>query len=305
MQLLIPLRLVPTLEVCRDDLPVSCRLFELLLCPLRLASPGVPHELEAIIQVLGPARGCAVSTRRILGGSANVVIRICTLRMGIHSIGVQHEDLHGKLRILHPLHEVLAWHDPSIAGPGIGDLLVPRLVELEAPVVVVAEYTEPWLSVHAIAGVDFLEDLCELVCCHRMDLVHRRSAGCVHTSPVEVVSHVDVEVRLTFFGELFHGGCHIYLRPIVRIGHVVAGFGARFASKARPHRVSIAPSSPAGHCMRTIGVTALVLDHLTWVSSNQASPVADGKHVVLLLLIRDLHGWPSDAVVLLDLLRGL
>ena len=27
--------------------------------------------------------------------------------MGIHSICVQHEDLHGKLRILHPLHEVL------------------------------------------------------------------------------------------------------------------------------------------------------------------------------------------------------
>ena len=37
----VPLRLVPTLEVCRDDLPVSCRLFELLLCPLRLASPQV------------------------------------------------------------------------------------------------------------------------------------------------------------------------------------------------------------------------------------------------------------------------
>mmetsp|Transcript_54165 Transcript_54165/g.75073 ORF Transcript_54165/g.75073 Transcript_54165/m.75073 type:complete len:271 (+) Transcript_54165:207-1019(+) len=217
VELLVPVRLVSTLEVCGDKLPVGCRVLQLLLRPLLLTSPCVPHELEAGIQILGSACGSAVGSGRVVHGTADVVLGVSALRMGVHGVGVQHEDLNGELRILHPLHEVLAWHDPAVAGPSVGDLLVPGLVELEASIVVVPQDTEPGLSIHPGAMINILEDLTELVRRNGVDFMHRRSAVGVDASPVEIVANVDEEVWIAICRKLPHRICDVHLRSVVGI----------------------------------------------------------------------------------------
>mmetsp|Transcript_55355 Transcript_55355/g.103868 ORF Transcript_55355/g.103868 Transcript_55355/m.103868 type:complete len:516 (-) Transcript_55355:463-2010(-) len=302
VQLLVPAGLVSALEVSGNDLPCGGRLLQLLLNPFRLGFPGVPHELETGVQIPRAARAGAVRPWRIVRSSADIMLRIGTLRVRIHGVGVQHVDLHREVGILHPLHEVLSRHDPPVAGPGVGDLLIPGLVELETAIVMVSEYAEPWLAINARAVVDALKDLVELVFSHRVDLVHGSPAIRVHTSPVKIVADVDDQVGIAAGSSLLELVCHVQLCMVVRFVHVVADGGARAATHAGSHLRGRAPASPPCHGVGSRRPARAVLDHAPRVSTDQTSPVADGEDVVFFLL-GDLHRGPRDAVVLLHGLR--
>mmetsp|Transcript_118142 Transcript_118142/g.314375 ORF Transcript_118142/g.314375 Transcript_118142/m.314375 type:complete len:316 (+) Transcript_118142:151-1098(+) len=161
VELLVPMRLVPTSEMRDGNLPVRRRLVELLLQPLLLRLPGRPHPAVAIARRPGAAVAGAGGPRRVVRGAADVVLRVGAWRLGVHGVGVEHVDVNGKVLVweTHVLAEVLRRHDPAVAHPSVDDLLVPSIVELPAAVVVVAQHAQPGLAVQAWAAVDLLKDV--------------------------------------------------------------------------------------------------------------------------------------------------
>mmetsp|Transcript_72047 Transcript_72047/g.198792 ORF Transcript_72047/g.198792 Transcript_72047/m.198792 type:complete len:221 (+) Transcript_72047:296-958(+) len=139
MELLVPVRLVPAVEVRDGDLPVGGGLLEFLLHPHLLLLPELRHEVEALLRRSGATVRGARGAGRVVHLAADVVLRIDVSRMGILRVGVKHEDVNDEALVGEPhlLHEVLPGHDPAVALPCVSDLLVPSVVELAPAVVVV------------------------------------------------------------------------------------------------------------------------------------------------------------------------
>mmetsp|Transcript_81166 Transcript_81166/g.194772 ORF Transcript_81166/g.194772 Transcript_81166/m.194772 type:complete len:260 (+) Transcript_81166:165-944(+) len=139
-QLRVPVALMTAGKVRDGDLPVRLRRAELLLHPLSLPAEQAPEPGLALLRRGGSPRRRAGSllvefAMAQVGAGTGIDV------MSILNIGVEHEvvDLKTQIRILHVLAEVEGRHDPSVAGPSVGNLLVPGVVELTSTVVVVAE----------------------------------------------------------------------------------------------------------------------------------------------------------------------
>ena len=96
-------------------------------------------------------------------GTAEVVLRILLWGPSIHGIAVDGEDVNGEAGVLDSHAVVWCWHDPSVAGPSVRNLLVPAVVELPPSPVVVAQDADPGLVAEAGTLVDALEDGVELM----------------------------------------------------------------------------------------------------------------------------------------------
>mmetsp|Transcript_58825 Transcript_58825/g.154942 ORF Transcript_58825/g.154942 Transcript_58825/m.154942 type:complete len:333 (-) Transcript_58825:79-1077(-) len=112
--------------------------------------------------------------------------------MRVLNVGVEHEEVDAEalVGVVDLRAVVRRGHDPAVALPGVGDLLIPAIVEDAAAPVVVAEDAEPRHVVEAGPAVDALVDLVELV----LGLVGHRAHGVaavlLDASPVEVVTDV-------------------------------------------------------------------------------------------------------------------
>mmetsp|Transcript_80108 Transcript_80108/g.141366 ORF Transcript_80108/g.141366 Transcript_80108/m.141366 type:complete len:231 (-) Transcript_80108:37-729(-) len=221
----------------------------------------------------------------------------------VHGVAVNHEKLcrEAEVRVLHVLHPVQARHSPSIAGPGVGNLLVPTLVELESSPVVVAEHAEPWHAVDALTFVNALEDIVELQAGHVSNLVHGAATVCVDATPVEVVADVEDEVRVLVSCTFVHLDGNEVLGVLVDGRSVSARFFTRSAAEAAHHFLGLARAPKTSHRMRPWGLATSVLNHCCAVlhGSIEASPVTDREDVHLLATL-NLHRLPGNAIVLAD-----
>ena len=159
----------------------------------------------------------AVGTRWIVGRAADVVLGIQLWVLSILGVGVHHVDVHGEACIheVNMLAPVGRWHSPSVAVPGVGNLLVPAVVEDAAAPVMVAQNTQPGLAIQAGSIVDALKDLVELVVGHVRDLIHGCAAGLLNATPIEVVTHIQNELWISFCSSLLERACHQLLGLVV------------------------------------------------------------------------------------------
>mmetsp|Transcript_15491 Transcript_15491/g.36668 ORF Transcript_15491/g.36668 Transcript_15491/m.36668 type:complete len:283 (-) Transcript_15491:617-1465(-) len=262
VQLLVPLGLMPAVEVRGNDLPVCRGPGQLLFDPLLLILPDAPHPAEAVLEIGRPSRGITACIRRVVLLAANVVLGIRVHWLHVHGVAVDHQEFCAEVLvwILHTLHPVKARHSPAIAGPGISDLLVPCLVELKAAPVVIPQHTQPRNPVQAGAIVDALKDFRELLLRDRADLVHGSPTLGVDTSPVEVVAHIHHKVRTALGGPLLHLLGHERLCLPIHLAKVTALL-ANAACEALHHHLRLARPSPPGHGVGPGSMTAAVLDH--------------------------------------------
>ena len=175
-------------------------------------------------QVTSWALRRTVRARRVVCGPADVVLGIQLRVLSVLGVGVHHVDVHGEARVrkVHVLAPVGSGQPPAVAVPGVGDLLVPAVVEDAASPVVVAQDAQPWLAIQPRAVVHPLEDLIELVVRHKSDLVHGRAAGLLDAAPVEVVADVQDEHWVHFGGACLEGTGHQLLRLVVKALHKAA-----------------------------------------------------------------------------------
>ena len=80
----------------------------------------------------------------------------------------------------------------------------PHLVELESSQIVVAEDTQPGLSIQARSIVDVLENHLELGLGLGMDLAHWMATFCLDATPIEIVADIQHKVRIAFRRSLLH-----------------------------------------------------------------------------------------------------
>mmetsp|Transcript_68805 Transcript_68805/g.143696 ORF Transcript_68805/g.143696 Transcript_68805/m.143696 type:complete len:253 (-) Transcript_68805:942-1700(-) len=193
-------------EVGHHDLPVSLTLGHLLSQPHLLFSPQVGEVLWARLDRSRAIHNGAVGIGRVVLGAAHVVFRVLgrllgIVEIGIHKIDIDREVLVG---ILHWHHVVDSRHHPTLASVGVGDLLVPTVVEHSATPVVVAQNTQPWLARQTGSLVDILVDLVELMVSSPGNLTHRSSASLLDTAPVEVITDIEEETRILLCCTFFH-----------------------------------------------------------------------------------------------------
>ena len=163
----------------------------------------------------------AVCSRRIVRGSADVVLGIQRWILRVLRIRVDHVDVHGEPGIheVHVLAPVCRRHSPAVAVPGVSNLLIPAIVEDAASPVVVPQDAQPRLAIQARPVVDVLEDLVELVVGHVRQLIHWRAAGLFDTAPVEVVAYVEDEDGVHFGRATLEGAGHQELGLIIDALH--------------------------------------------------------------------------------------
>ena len=192
LQGLVEALLVAAGEVGHRNLPVPLALGQDPGDPLLLLRPQGREPARAGVHRTRALRGGAGGARPVVRSAAHVVVGILLRRLRIHKVGVQEVVVHAeaKVRIDHGGGVVRGRHHPTVAGPGVGHLLVPGVVKLEATPVMVPQNAEPGLVAEPRALVDAFEDLVELVLGGVGDLVHGEATGLLDASPVEVVSHV-------------------------------------------------------------------------------------------------------------------
>ena len=196
VELSIEAALVAAGEVGQTDLPICVALRHLLQSPGLVLAPELHEPLVARIHVGGTPDRSTCGSWGVVLSAAHVVFWVLLGGLGIHGIAVDGEDIDGEARILDSHAVVWCRHDPSVAGPGVGNLLVPAVVELPASPVVVAKDADPGLVAEATALVDTLEDGIELMARGRGNAVHGGAAVLLDTSPVEVVPDVQDKVRV-------------------------------------------------------------------------------------------------------------
>mmetsp|Transcript_6736 Transcript_6736/g.11350 ORF Transcript_6736/g.11350 Transcript_6736/m.11350 type:complete len:251 (+) Transcript_6736:235-987(+) len=145
VQLRVPSSLVSARKVGVDDLPICLGVCELLLQPGLLLLPQAPEEVAALVHGGWAAGGAAAGTRGVVQGAAEIVLWIRSRLFGVHGITVDHEDVHreAEVREVDGLAPIWRRHDPAVAGPRVGNLLVPTVVEDTAAPVVVPEHAQP------------------------------------------------------------------------------------------------------------------------------------------------------------------
>ena len=118
-------------------------------------------------------------------------------RHGIDEVGVKEEVIHIEVlvRVDNGGLVVGSWHDPSVASPGVGDLLIPAVVELESSPVMVAQNTKPGLVGKARPLIHTFENLIELVLRRVRDLIHRTPTCLLDAAPVKVVPDLGLFLR--------------------------------------------------------------------------------------------------------------
>mmetsp|Transcript_97626 Transcript_97626/g.284990 ORF Transcript_97626/g.284990 Transcript_97626/m.284990 type:complete len:313 (+) Transcript_97626:119-1057(+) len=296
------------------DLPISGGLLEALFHPLLLLTPNLPHEVKAVLRRSWAAVACAVRIGWVVLLAADVVGLVDVRRVGIHRVGVEHEDLNAEVLVweLHALLEVLPGHDPAVTLPGVGDLLVPGIVELPAPVVVVAKHAQPRLPVEARAGVDLLEDVVEHLLREAGHLVHRAATILGDAPPIEVVSDVEdslwIALRCTCPHLLRDQG----LRPVVYSLLVATLWIARrlaVGGKALSHLVvrlarmrAVAKGVWAG-CVPTPILNQLTMARPHSGHPIEAAPVANSEKVHLFMPMMN-HCRPSNSIEACDVVFG-
>mmetsp|Transcript_47375 Transcript_47375/g.119367 ORF Transcript_47375/g.119367 Transcript_47375/m.119367 type:complete len:254 (-) Transcript_47375:1369-2130(-) len=195
--------------------------------------------------------------------AADVMLGVRVRLVRLESVGVDKPVVDGEARVVHLGAPELPGHDPAASGaPGVGDDLVPALVEHVAAVVVVAQDAQPRLLLDSLAGVDGFEGPRELA--RRRDLVGGdQTALRVEPGPIEVVACIqDVVGRV-----LLRTDCH--LSSHLLLGDVVDAL----------HEVLLRP-----------------LVCRCWpMGSENAAPIADDEHLVRPLLLV-AHGRQLNAV---------
>mmetsp|Transcript_54941 Transcript_54941/g.118731 ORF Transcript_54941/g.118731 Transcript_54941/m.118731 type:complete len:309 (+) Transcript_54941:962-1888(+) len=184
-------------EMRHDDLPICSRSREFLVEPQQLICPELPEPGDAVPVV---ARAEGEATRPTVAPTTDVVHGICIRVRRVLVVRVDNVDVDAEAlrRVLDVLVEVLARHHPPVRGPGVGELLIPAVVEQIAAVVVVSQAAQPRHAINARPMVDLVEDVVEL----RRALapavaelghadVHRLPALLLDASPVEVVTSIE------------------------------------------------------------------------------------------------------------------
>eukprot|EP00408_Alexandrium_pacificum_P041736 CAMPEP_0171254674 /NCGR_PEP_ID=MMETSP0790-20130122/52357_1 /TAXON_ID=2925 /ORGANISM="Alexandrium catenella, Strain OF101" /LENGTH=292 /DNA_ID=CAMNT_0011722571 /DNA_START=83 /DNA_END=958 /DNA_ORIENTATION=- len=193
VQVLVPVRVVAAREVGDGDLPVRSGQSQPLLQPFGLRVPEALEPREAALHRRWTAGSGAVDLICVVLLAADVMHRVLIRRLCIHGVAVKHENVNTEALVgeVHVLAKVQRRHDPSaLAGPRVGDLLVPSVAEHPPTVVVVPEHAEPRLAIQAWTVVDLLEDVVEQLLGDGRYLVHRAPAHLWDASPVEVVPNV-------------------------------------------------------------------------------------------------------------------
>mmetsp|Transcript_91642 Transcript_91642/g.285094 ORF Transcript_91642/g.285094 Transcript_91642/m.285094 type:complete len:253 (-) Transcript_91642:455-1213(-) len=214
---MVPGELLPVLcapigrKMRHDHAPLSGGLGHKLGEPSLLIFPEVLEPLLARVCARGwPALALAGCPRRGVRPT-NVVRRPLAEGQGVPDIRVHEIIVHGEVLILHSHGPIQRRRYPTSGvglrlAPRVADRLRPGHVESPATPVVVPQHAQPHLAIEALAGVDVLEDLLELV--HVVALVHRGASPGVHLrevppgavvldpAPVEVVADVQDVVRL-------------------------------------------------------------------------------------------------------------
>mmetsp|Transcript_91643 Transcript_91643/g.285103 ORF Transcript_91643/g.285103 Transcript_91643/m.285103 type:complete len:425 (-) Transcript_91643:455-1729(-) len=217
VNLMVPGELLPVLcapigrKMRHDHAPLSGGLGHKLGEPSLLIFPEVLEPLLARVCARGwPALALAGCPRRGVRPT-NVVRRPLAEGQGVPDIRVHEIIVHGEVLILHSHGPIQRRRYPTSGvglrlAPRVADRLRPGHVESPATPVVVPQHAQPHLAIEALAGVDVLEDLLELV--HVVALVHRGASPGVHLrevppgavvldpAPVEVVADVQDVVRL-------------------------------------------------------------------------------------------------------------
>mmetsp|Transcript_9372 Transcript_9372/g.20407 ORF Transcript_9372/g.20407 Transcript_9372/m.20407 type:complete len:204 (+) Transcript_9372:355-966(+) len=192
VELGIEAALVAAGEVREADLPIRVALRHLLQSPGLVLPPELHEPLVATVHVGGTPDRSTCGSWRVVLSAAHVVLRVLFWGLGIHGVAVVHDDVDGEAEvwIVDVLEPVRCRHAPARACPGVGNLLIPSVVELPASPVVVAKDADPGLVAEATALVDTLEDGIELMARGRGNAVHGGAAILLDTSPIEVVPNV-------------------------------------------------------------------------------------------------------------------
>mmetsp|Transcript_40092 Transcript_40092/g.85938 ORF Transcript_40092/g.85938 Transcript_40092/m.85938 type:complete len:382 (-) Transcript_40092:708-1853(-) len=314
------LPILRTGEVRHRDLPRGCRLFHRARQPGLLLLPKSPEPRRARILVNRTTSRCAGCPCRVVG-STDVVIRIFVIGMGILEVGVEEPEIDGEhlCGVLHSGAPIGCRHDPSRAGPGVGDLLIPAVVEDTAAPVVISQHGKPRLAVQALAAVNTFEDLIELMVCGEGDRVHGGSAVLLDASPVEVVADIEDVLGVADASSVLHGLGHQELRLVVDALDVAAAIGALRASlvlealdkwvvlavHGRITRVHAASGEDRRSLFGALRIGDQGRSSLDGVQSSiHAAPVTDGEDVHCLATFEGV-GWPLLAVVVEGLSRRL
>ena len=247
-------------EVSHHDLPVGLALSQVLRDPRFLLLPERREPTGASINGLGAISSCARGGRLVVLSAAHVVVGVLLRWHCIDEVGVQEVIVHVKVQVSIDDGGLVVGcrHDPSVAGPSVGDLLIPAVVKLEASPVMVSQHAEPRLVGETSSLVDALEDLVKLVLGREGDLIHGASARLLDAAPVEVVADVEDVLRIHKCSTGLEGVGNQLLRLVVHACHVAAASGAgRLASGvealhellmvAKPLGVRLVPPAPWEH----------------------------------------------------------
>mmetsp|Transcript_97627 Transcript_97627/g.284996 ORF Transcript_97627/g.284996 Transcript_97627/m.284996 type:complete len:351 (+) Transcript_97627:119-1171(+) len=293
------------------DLPISGGLLEALFHPLLLLTPNLPHEVKAVLRRSWAAVACAVRIGWVVLLAADVVLLVDVRGVGIHRVGVEHEDLNAEVLVweLHALLEVLPGHDPAVTLPGVGDLLVPAVVKVEAAPVVVPEHTDPLLAGEPRTGVDALEDCVKLVLGGGMDGPHGLPASRLNSAKIEVVAYVEDVLGVVLRSSRLEHFRNEELWIVVHARHEAALTLALSSRPVAVHQVLVPALHPGPR--EDVGAgrgPAWVNDYLRVAlpgheGAVHATPISNGKDVGLGLGIGDGDLVPRDAIVAHAVLR--
>mmetsp|Transcript_2564 Transcript_2564/g.5190 ORF Transcript_2564/g.5190 Transcript_2564/m.5190 type:complete len:503 (+) Transcript_2564:3-1511(+) len=313
-QLTVPRGLVAAREVRHDDLPLGRRLPNLALQPDLLALPQLLEPAQAQPKAWRPTRDGAARPGLVVLLAADVVLGVLIQWLRVHDVGVDREDVHAEMliRVVH-LHAVVGGgHDPAVAVPRVGNLLIPAVVEHAAAPVVVAEDADPGHAIKALPVVDILEDLVELVLGLVGQGAHGVAAVLLDASPVEVVADVQDELWVELRRVLLELLCDKHLRLGVKSIHeAAAGLAVlgvvavdELLVAAEQHGV-VQVVARAREGVRARLLAALVDDeavpvvgghHVGPECAVQAAPVADAEEVGRAGAV-DRQIWPRHALV--------
>mmetsp|Transcript_35700 Transcript_35700/g.66492 ORF Transcript_35700/g.66492 Transcript_35700/m.66492 type:complete len:308 (+) Transcript_35700:260-1183(+) len=192
-QLAVEVLLMPAGEVRDHNLPRGRGLRKDTTHPNLLLLPEGLKPARAGFDRLGAPSGRTRGPRPVVLGAAHVVVWVLFWRHGVDEIRVKEVivDIKAQVLVDDRCLVVRRGQHPTVAEPGIGQLLVPTIVELEASPVMVSEDTEPWLLTETRSLVHSLKDLIELVLGGIRDLIHRRATRFLDATPVKVVPNVE------------------------------------------------------------------------------------------------------------------
>ena len=309
----IEVLLMSTRKVRNHNLPVRLALSHELLDPWLLLRPERGEPAGAGIHGLGSIRCSTGGRGLVVLSAAHVVVGVLLWRHGIDEVGVQEKVVYVEAEVC--VHDgglvVGRGHDPAVAGPGVGDLLIPAVVKLEAPPVMVAQNTEPRLVGEAGPLIDTFEDLVKLVLRRVRDLIHRTPTRLLNTAPVEVVTYVEDILWVDERSAGFKGIGYQKLGLIVYACHIAALWGTwSLAASIKAlhellmiavlHVVHFVPATP-GKDAGTRSTTPIVGDDggpSLWriEGAIHATPITDSKDVHLMSSMDD-RGRPVLALV--------